>query len=82
MEWSLQVSGGGDWLEVTPTTGTTPSTLYVSVADFSVKVPGTHQATIVVTSEEEPGSSELITVTVVAVEQLHRVILPAIYHNR
>jgi uncharacterized protein YkwD len=82
MGWSLQVSGGGDWLEVTPTTGTTPSTLYVSVADFSVKVPGTHQATIVVTSDEESGSSELITVTVVAVEQLQRVILPVIYHNQ
>jgi hypothetical protein len=36
----------------------------------------------VVTSDEESGSSELITVTVVAVEQLQRVILPVIYHNQ
>ncbi|MGD2041825.1 MAG: CAP domain-containing protein [Anaerolineae bacterium] len=80
MEWSLEVSDGGGWLEVTPLAGTTPGTVYISVAGFSTAVPGTYEATIVVTADEGSNSPESISVTVVAVDRLYHVFLPAVYN--
>lgn len=42
-------TSGGDWLSVTPTSGTTPKSLTVSVANYASLAPGTYNGSITVT---------------------------------
>jgi hypothetical protein len=48
------------------------------VAGFETTTPGTYQANITVTSAEDPDNPEVVMVTVKAVEQLRRVMLPLV----
>jgi uncharacterized protein YkwD len=78
MSWAVEGDGSVNWLVVAPADGTTPGNMLISVAGFETTTPGTYQANITVTSAEDPDNPEVVTVTIEAVEQLRRVMLPLV----
>jgi uncharacterized protein YkwD len=78
MSWAVDGGGSVNWLAVAPADGTTPGNMLISVAGFETTTPGTYQANITVTSAEDPDNPEVVMVTVKAVEQLRRVMLPLV----
>lgn len=82
MSWSVQSLGGEGWLQVSPGDGSTPASVLISVAGFEASVPGTYQATLTLTAAEDPDNPEQLTVSVVAVNQIYRTMLPAVTRNR
>jgi uncharacterized protein YkwD len=74
MAWNA--SGGAAWVGFVPGSGSTPGELQVSVEGFSTDIPGDSQAAITVVSPQSPDEPEEVMVTVRAVGQAHRVMLP------
>ena len=59
---SVTTSGGGNWLSVSPSTGTTPQALSISVNPNNVQ-PGTYSGTVVVTAPSALNSPLSIPIT-------------------
>ena len=66
---AASTSSGGNWLSVTPGTGTTPTSLTVSVMNVSSLAPGTYSGTITITSAGAPNSPLLYPVTLIVASQ-------------
>lgn len=75
MSWYAQ-SGEGIWLSVSPESGTTPGVFDVSADEFEATARTTVQDTVVVTSPQDPDNPQQVTVTILAVDKVHRVMLP------
>ncbi len=78
MDWSAECNTRGNWPGCDPTSGVTPSGVYVSVGGFQTEVMGTYTAAITVHSPQDPDNPEQVTVTILAVEQIYQVFLPSI----
>jgi uncharacterized protein YkwD len=78
MDWHAECSGGGMWPGITPQEGSTPDKLFISVDNFTTSQPDVYYETITVTSPQDPDQPEEVTVTIIAVEQVHRVLLPLV----
>ena len=76
MSWSA--AGGTWWVGYEPGTGTTPGALFISVEEFETSTLGTSQTTISIRSPEAPESSKEVVVTVRAVDQIYRALLPVV----
>lgn len=76
MDWQAECAYEEPWLGCTPTSGTTPADLSVSVSGFQTDLPGAYDATITVVSPQDPGKPEVVTVTILAVEKVYQVLLP------
>lgn len=81
MNWHAECSGGGMWPGLVPQDGNTPDNLLISVEDFTASQPDVYQETITVTSPQDPDQPEEVIVTVIAVEQVYRVVLPHVAKN-
>jgi uncharacterized protein YkwD len=78
MSWEANAEVPEEWLQLVPSGGTTPDELAISVQGFTTDEPGTHQMIITVTSPQAPDASETVTLTVVATENVYRVMLPIV----
>jgi hypothetical protein len=76
MDWQAECAYEEPWPGCTPTNGTTPADLSVSVSGFQTHLPGVHNATITVTSPQDPSNPEGLTITILAVEEVYQVVLP------
>jgi uncharacterized protein YkwD len=76
MDWQAECAYEEPWPGCTPTSGTTPADLSVSVSGFQTDLPGAYNATITVTSPQDPSNPEVMTVTILAVEEVYQVMLP------
>jgi uncharacterized protein YkwD len=76
MSWSA--AGGAPWIGYEPGIGTTPGALVISVDSYETTAPGVSQAVITVSSLETPDSPKEVGVTVRAVDQIYRVMLPLV----
>ncbi len=78
MDWQAECAYEEPWLGCTPTSGTTPADLSVSVNGFQTDLPGAYKATITVISPQDASNPEVVTVTILAVEKVYRVVLPSL----
>ncbi len=78
MDWSAECSTQGAWPRCSPTSGLTPEDLNVSVDSFQTEAAGTYTAMITVRSPQDPDNPEQVAVTILAVDQVYRVFLPAV----
>jgi uncharacterized protein YkwD len=78
MDWQAECAYEEPWPGCTPTSGTTPADLSVSVDGFQTDLPGAYNATITVTSPQDPSNPEVMTVTILAVEEVYQVVLPSL----
>ena len=76
MDWQAECASEGPWPGCTPTSGTTPADLRVSVSGFQTDLPGTYYASITVMSPQDPSNPKVVTVTILAVEEIYQVVLP------
>ncbi len=67
---TAQTQSGGNWLSVTPTTGSTPATLNAGLNTAAITAAGTFTGTIVVAGTGSATGSTTITVTLTAIAPL------------
>jgi uncharacterized protein YkwD len=78
MDWQAECAYEESWPGCTPTSGTTPADISVSVSGFQTDRPGAYNATITVTSPQDPSDPEVMTITILAVEEVYQVVLPSL----